>query len=62
MVRLVITGGSLTRRSKRSLHWRCLVVGRPEVDSLAEPDQKTIKIGTHSFPLKRYSQFSVKKG
>jgi len=29
---------------------RCLVVGRPGFDSLAELDQKTLKLGIHSFP------------
>jgi len=28
---------------------RRLVVGRPESDSLAESDQKTLKVGIHSF-------------
>jgi len=28
----------------------CRVVGRPEFDSLAELDQKTLKVGIHSFP------------
>jgi len=32
-----------------------LVVGRPGFDSLAESDQKTLKIGIHSFPTWRSS-------
>jgi len=34
------------------------VVGRPEFDSLAELDQKTLKVSIHSFPL----TFSILKG
>jgi len=28
-----------------------LLVGRPGFDSLAESDQKTLKVGIHSFPV-----------
>jgi len=41
-----------------------LVVGRPEFDSMAESDQKTLKLGIHSFPAWRSAlkRVSVKIG
>jgi len=33
-----------------SEHHQLLIIGRPEFDSLAESDQKTLKVGIHSFP------------
>jgi len=42
----------------------CLVVGRPEFDSLTKSNQKTLKVDIHSFPAwhSAFTRFSVKIG
>jgi len=40
-------------RLKQRTDERPLVVNRPGFDSLVESDQKTLKVGIHSFPASR---------